>query len=846
MGRYIVIDRLGGGGMGDVYAAWDEELRRRVALKLIRSRPGEDLRAQVLAEARALARLQHPHVVAVHDVGEEDGVVFVSMALLEGHDVRAWAERYEPDAAQRLEVLLQCAEGLAAAHDAGLVHHDVKPSNVMVEQRDVGPWASLIDFGLAAEAGEGPRGGTPAYMAPESRASGEGSARADQWSLALLGAELLSGTRPSPEALERGRLEGCGPATAALRRALSKDPSARFEDVHALARALRRAVPRRRAAWVMLGATSALAVGTWLAAAQQRAPDCRAQATEALQTLVGDRGEHVGRLQDAAPDVADSVQTLLMRWDARWLEAHAQRCESKVQPVCLEGQAREVSALLEVGERASVSDATRWNVLGALTRAVDPQRCATTGGQSALTEPLAQAFALEVASNFEEAVPIVERELAEARSQGNDPVALAALHRAASLALRRELPDDALEAGEEAMTLAARLGDAHTQSRVAFDRVEAWILRGDYGRATETVALARAFVASAGDPPSLLSYWHFVRGRVFETEYRHDDAVVAYGHALEIRQETAPGTLYEADALRSLGHAQMSLGACEPAAEHLNASIELYRGLLGPASVSEAHCLSSLAMCEMRSREVEAGSASFSKAEAILERAHGSKSEALAKVLTVHAGALVSLGDYAAALPVAQRAHDIRVELLGMQHPQTITSATNLGWMLLTAGELEAADSLLREAWQAVIALGKTEDSTSRSLVGALAAAAGERGDLERALEFQHKALALAEAAPTATSTPEILMTPLINLAELQAKAGKPEAEDTYLRVLAMLEAVEGAREGRFWAHVHAGLAKLALGEGDRVKAQRLYAEARSANTAFSDAVLDEAFPPPE
>ena len=839
VGRYIVIDRLGGGGMGDVYSAWDEELRRRVALKLIRPRVGTDLREQVLAEARALARLRHPHVVAVHDVGEDADAVFVSMALLEGDDLATWNEQAKPSANERMAVLLQCAEGLAAAHDAGLVHHDVKPSNVVVEQREAGPWASLIDFGLAADADAGaPRGGTPAYMAPECRARAEGTAKADQWSLALLGVELLSGRRPERAAVAEGRIEGCGAPTAALRRALASDPSQRFEDVHALVRALRRAGPRRRAAWVGLAAASLLAAGTWVGAARQ-APDCGALAEKAMGELVEDRDARVERLASQAPAVADSVDTLLQRWDARWIEAHTTACgepEPQARTRCLEGQAREVSALLDVAGEGS--SATSWSVLAALTRAVEPGRCSSEGGRAALTETLAQAYALEVAARFDEAATLAEEELARARAEEDDEVTLAALYRLASVEVRREDPTAALALGDEAMVLAARLGDPELQSRLIFDRAEAAILLGEYARADEAVDLGRAFVASAGDDPALLSYWHYERGRSFEIAERYDDAVGAYERSLEIRRSTAPGSLYEADALRSLGYAESRLARCGPASEHLRASIAIYRDLLGPDSPSEAHCLTPLASCQVRLGETEAGLASLERAATIVESAKGPASLALAKVLTVHGAMLTRLGDYAAALPLAQRAYDIRVRASGIEHPEALVAATNLGWMLIAAGDLDGADALVQRAWRAALTVRDEADPSNAGLLQVLSAVHSERGDLEEALRFQARAVTAAEAAPSAAANPESLVPTLANLGLLQLQAGRAEARATLERVHGILAASETGRRGQYWPPVNGALAKLALKAGESDAARSYYAQARAANPDFEDPEL--------
>jgi len=127
LGRYIVVERLGAGGMGVVYAAFDPELSRKVAIKLIRGGATGASATRLLREARAMARLTHPNVIAVHDVGEIAGQVFVAMEFVEGPTLRAWQERTPRPWREVVEVYLQAGRGLAAAHRAGLVHRDFKP-----------------------------------------------------------------------------------------------------------------------------------------------------------------------------------------------------------------------------------------------------------------------------------------------------------------------------------------------------------------------------------------------------------------------------------------------------------------------------------------------------------------------------------------------------------------------------------------------------------------------------------------------------------------------------------------------------------------------------------------------
>ncbi|MBL9102507.1 MAG: protein kinase [Myxococcales bacterium] len=194
-GRYVVERKLGRGGMGVVYSAHDRELERRVALKLHRTDADPRAAARMLREARAMARLAHPNVLAVHEVGEHAGQIFIAVEWVDGVDLRAWLTA-ERSVATILAVFVAAGEGLAAAHDAGLVHRDFKPANVLIA---VDGRVRVADFGLARAAGSTSEqagvnpatsagtpthdfAGTPGYMAPEQARGEPVDARSDQYS----------------------------------------------------------------------------------------------------------------------------------------------------------------------------------------------------------------------------------------------------------------------------------------------------------------------------------------------------------------------------------------------------------------------------------------------------------------------------------------------------------------------------------------------------------------------------------------------------------------------------------------------------------------------------------------
>ena len=270
LGRYVIAEMLGMGGMGIVYAARDPDLNRDVAIKVLRpelSRADPDATKRIVREAHAMAKLSHPNVVAIYDVGTVEGQVFIAMERVVGGNLREWLAAAPRTAAQIVEMFLGAGRGLVAAHDAGMVHRDFKPDNVLVGN-DGRP--RVTDFGLAfdhvgddpgevsGEVTTRPIVGTPAYMAPEQHAGANLDARTDQFSFAVALFEALYGTRPfagkTRDELAAAIMNGAivsppryVPASlhTILVRALSVKPGDRFATLAELLRALGRDRGRR-------------------------------------------------------------------------------------------------------------------------------------------------------------------------------------------------------------------------------------------------------------------------------------------------------------------------------------------------------------------------------------------------------------------------------------------------------------------------------------------------------------------------------------------------------------------------------------------------------------------------
>jgi hypothetical protein len=200
IGSYRLVRRLGGGGMGVVYLAWDASLGRPVALKLLHPRRvlSAQVRQLLVGEAKAAGSLDHPNIAPVYEVGEtEDGRLFIAMAFCEGESLTERLARGPVPAQEAARIARQIADALSAAHRRGIVHRDIKPGNVMISPDG---WVRLVDFGIALvsgrDAGSAVSAGTLGYMSPEQAAGGALDRRTDVWSLGVLLFEALTGRPP--------------------------------------------------------------------------------------------------------------------------------------------------------------------------------------------------------------------------------------------------------------------------------------------------------------------------------------------------------------------------------------------------------------------------------------------------------------------------------------------------------------------------------------------------------------------------------------------------------------------------------------------------------------------------
>jgi tetratricopeptide (TPR) repeat protein/predicted Ser/Thr protein kinase len=412
VGRYVVLQQLGRGGMGVVYAAFDPQLDRKVALKLLHAQAQDGLATsggstRLLREAQALAKLSHPHVITIHDVGTHAGAVFIAMEFIDGQTLGDWASAAERPWREVIAMFVAAGRGIAAAHRAGIVHRDFKPENVMIG-KDGRP--RVLDFGLARAADLGNVApertapmldipltsssldtkltvtgavmGTPAYMAPEQHFGHAVDERSDQFAFCVSIYEALYGERPFAGdnlaalafAVTQGKVRD-PPSNRAvpswlrkvLLRGLACDPAERWPSMDELLRELGRD-PTRTRRLVLVGA-GLLATLIGLGVLGQRLLAEPQLCTGAEQQLIGVWDPDTrAALHEAfvasgavyAEDAFRGFATTLDDYAQQWTTMHGEACAATrirgdqsdealtLRMACLDRSLAQLSALVEV------------------------------------------------------------------------------------------------------------------------------------------------------------------------------------------------------------------------------------------------------------------------------------------------------------------------------------------------------------------------------------------------------------------------------------------------------------------------------------------------------------------
>jgi eukaryotic-like serine/threonine-protein kinase len=576
LGRFHVLEQLGRGGMGVVYAAYDPELDRRVALKMVNVPSGG--RDIAVAEAKALARLSHPNVVPVFDVGVVEDHVYIVMELVRGSTLREWVKSKRPR--DILAAYRQAGEALAAAHASGLVHRDFKPDNAIMGSDGR---VRVVDFGLACEAtapdGEPRRtAGTPRYMAPE-QAGGAVTPAADQYSFSVSLAEALGGEgAPLPRWID-----------AIVQRGRATDPAQRFASMAELLRALGRdpaRIWRRRAVVAGLAVATVAAFFVGRTRTGEEAEVCGGGDRElAASWEPAARDQQLARIAAASPygrELAPQLADDIARYRTRWITGYRAACLTQRRGlqsealldrrmVCLE---RGRSALAAVAEIASTADAKALpDIARALAALPEPDACADLTVLASAAPPPPPAVAPRLvplrrelerarvqlaAGRSSAAQDIAHGVTAELRAIGYPPLLAESLlvegdarrrnpgaaNREAGIGLLREATMTALTGHVDAVAIEAWARrawldgiDNKPDALGGFEVVDA------IARRTSAAKFARALLLNN------VGSIEFERGR-------RDEARAAFGRALEVAREvTGPGAVELVAVRRNLARA---------------------------------------------------------------------------------------------------------------------------------------------------------------------------------------------------------------------------------------------------------------------------------------------------
>jgi eukaryotic-like serine/threonine-protein kinase len=728
--RYLVIEELGRGGMGVVLRAYDPKLQREVALKMVRTDALEaSAPARLVREARALARLNHPNVVAVYDVELGEGVMVV-MEYVAGTTLGRWLEGETRAHAEIVERFIAAGRGLAAAHAEGLLHRDFKPDNVLVGEDGR---VRVTDFGLARVSASASREsgladipevlessddsrpgenrvtveltvagtvmGTPRYMAPEQSEGREIDARADQYAFCVALWRALTGRWPFEG---RGRLlleakRGGAPrwprdvamarhVVEALRRGLSAEPAQRWPSVPALLTELGRDPSRRRRRVRSAGVLALVAVGAWGVQRVQRARALAAcsSAGAAIEDVWNEaRADAIAGAFDEtglsyAGDTWSRSRTRIDDYAEAWWSTRRATCEqaevehtlapelARASWACLEEQRDELDALLQ---QLEVPDAT----------AVEQTAMATA------SLPLVRACTDENRLRHRPdppSDPTVQAEIRAFRSRLSRASAARATGRYA-------------EALQEAQTVQEEASAVSWTPLVAEAKLAVAAAQGKLGRYEDARAgYEDAFFeagASARDELALQA----ASGLVFTVGYqlaqhergRHWGRV---SHMLVDRLGLS-NDLVLAGLLDHLAAVHRATSAYEEAKTLHERALAVRENVLGPEHPEVATSLNNLVVVHYVTGAYEEAKAVSERALAIREKALGPEHPEVADSLTNLAGVHYATGAYEETRALHERALAILEKALGPEHPDVAKSLDNLGLIHQAVGAYEDA-----------------------------------------------------------------------------------------------------------------------------------------------------------
>jgi tetratricopeptide (TPR) repeat protein/predicted Ser/Thr protein kinase len=721
IGRFTVLKRLGAGGMGVVYAAYDADLDRKVAIKLLRGVDDEGAHlTRLRREAQALAKAEHPNVVPVYDIGEFRNQVFVAMQFVEGVTLREWQPSKDDNRVQQIiEKFIQAGRGLAAAHAAGLVHRDFKPDNALVSNDGV---VKVLDFGLARGVEQiqqesestieqspalfdssdsslhqpltrtGAILGTPAYMSPEQHLGRRADARSDQFAFCVALWEKLYGERPfrardirqlALRVIE-GRIEepeSSNQVPQWLRRVLERgmaiDPAQRWPDMNTLLDTLARDPRKRRGVLALAGGIGLLAIAgvVWMVVREPEPSPCEGGERELAGVWDdGVRGRvHAAFLGTKAPYAEAAWEGTARHLDdyaREWVGMHREVCEASVvrqeesaelfgrKMVCLGQRLTELEQLTSLLGEAD-ADMVSLAVVAAssLTRI---ESCADE--RSLITDV------------DDERLQELERLLASASG-------------------RKTLGkyDEGYEIAMQALELAKQIGTPHGEGRVQLVLGD---LQTKLGKVTEAEQHLRESLRRADqagdDATRVQALIHLMRIAYLQHELDKGEALAADARAALERLGDAP--LIEADFAERYASLALARGDSKTASEYNLRALEIREEQLGADHPEVAISLTNIANVYTASGQHDKAEELARRALAIFEARLGADHPYTAASHNNIGNSLLEQGrhiawdDPAAAKPYFAEAEqqyraavDIRAAQLGADHPKVALNLHNLG-----------------------------------------------------------------------------------------------------------------------------------------------------------------------
>ncbi|KIG17920.1 High-affnity carbon uptake protein Hat/HatR [Enhygromyxa salina] len=845
MGRYVLLDQLGTGAMGVVYSAYDPELDRKLALKLLHpgssSREAKATRNRLRREAQALARLTHPNVVAVHDVGTHAGRVFVAMEFVAGRTLRQWvrADPLEPQPVSAIiEVFTAAGRGLAAAHRAGLVHRDFKPENVLIGDDGL---VRVVDFGLARRSAEDEFGedsidssgthsmdadvyesiasiasiathsldmsltgtgrvmGTPAYMAPEQHVGEVATVRSDQFAFCVALWEALYGARPFPGrdlpslslAVTSGLLSDPptdGPNAhhrvpahvhRAIVRGLSTDPDLRFSKIDDLLVALTHDPNRRRRKIARIVGINLLgAMGVFAAG----------------MWVADSFGE-----SDAAPPACDPVEILDGIWGPKQHGLVAERFALIDAPFA-EHSAREV-------ERRLDAYTSQWLLAWGETCEAE-----ASGGSSGVVELQRECLELRRRELQAFSAALISTSTEEFRSRAEHAVAAAEslppISTCRDPSRLRADPHLNPKQRERVASLQTSLSEARTLGRLG-DRPTG------LAQARDVVEAAREL-----DSQRMLIRALLVVGELEQQANELDAAAEHVGEAYTIAEQQGEDWLRADAATRMIGLLGFHLQRPGEAAVWEQVADSLLVRVGEPQDL-RGNWYYEVGTTRMRQTEFAAAEQALNRALEVYELVHGHDSREIERVLQRLGAVARERGDYERAVSYHTRLLSRRIAVYGPDHPDVAAVRGSLGNDFYFRGDYREARTHYEQALR-IIGECYGEDSPAYTpKLNNYAAVLERLGELDEAEAIQRKLLA-GNIALFGERDVRV-STSLENLGLVLISAGRfDEAEQMFRRSLAIRSAHHGDQ------HVATATSKLNLGyalyyKGEYAAARKLY-----------------------